>query len=115
MLRDRIVRQVTGGDNVRQQRAALAANAQALGQVGFDEVTMPSTKLAEGIERLDRACAFRPATSYTAGQGDYGNTPFDQRLHAQFAVPGIEFIGRCIFDVARDRQTILRETNTTGT
>jgi hypothetical protein len=30
-------------------------------------------------------------------------------------MPRIEFIGRGIFDVARDRQTILRETNAAGT
>ena len=114
MLRDRIVRQVAGGDDVRQQRAALAAHAQALGQMRFDEVAMPSAQLAEGIERLDHAGALRPATAHAAGQGDHGDTPFGQRLHAQRAMPRIEFIGRGIFDVARDRQTILRQTNAAG-
>ena len=81
----------------------------------FDEVPMPPAQPAKGIQRLDRTRAFRPATSHAAGQGDHGDTPFGQRLHTQRAMPGIEFIGRGIFDVARDRQTILRETNAAGT
>jgi hypothetical protein len=57
MLRDPIVGEVTGSDDVRQQRAALAAHAEALGQVSLDEVAVTAAEFAEGVERLDDAVA----------------------------------------------------------
>src|SRR5674476_1080410 len=115
MLLDRIVRQIAGGDDVRQQRTAFAAHAQALGQMHFDEVAMPPAELAERIERLDRTRALGPAAAHAAGQGDHGDTSFGQRLHAALAMPGVEFVRSGIFDAAADRQAILRQANAAGT
>src|ERR1035437_201980 len=98
MLLDASMGQVAGGDDVRHRRAAFASHAQALGQVRFDEVAMPLAELAERVERLDRPRALGPAAAHAAGEGDYGDTSFGQRLHAERAVPGIELIRSGIFD-----------------
>ena len=115
MLLDRIVGQVAGGDDVRQQRAALAAHAQALGQVHFDEVAMPAAELAERIERLDHARALGPAAAHAAGQRDHGDTPFGQRLHAQRSrCRGSSSSGTASSIWLRDRQAILRQADAAG-
>ncbi len=92
MLLDPIVGQVAGGDDVRQERAAFAADAQALGQMHFDEVAMASAEFAKRIERLDRAGALGPAAADAAREGNHGDASFGQRLHAEIAMAGVEFI-----------------------
>src|ERR1035438_5153837 len=83
MLLDASMGQVAGGDDVRHRRAAFASHAQALGQVRFDEVAMPPAELAERVERLDRPRALGPAAAHAAGEGDYGDTSFGQRLRSE--------------------------------
>src|ERR1035437_9508955 len=89
---DGIMGQVAGGYDVRQQRAAFAADAQALGQMQFDEIAMPPAELAERVERLDRARALGPAAAHSACERDHGDTSFGQRLHAECAMAGIEIV-----------------------
>jgi hypothetical protein len=67
---DGFVGEIAGGDDVRKQAAALAAHAQALGQVDLDEVAISSAKPAERVESLHDSGApgstesprLRPAT-----------------------------------------------------
>ena len=68
-----VVRQVAGGDHVRQRHAAQAAGAAALGQMRLDEVAVLAGQLAERIAAPSprpRLCVQRlpapPASDTTA-------------------------------------------------
>ena len=72
---DGLVRQVAGGDDVRQQRTGCAAGAQALGQVDFHKAAMAAAQPAERVERLHHARALGPAAADAAGQRYHRHAP----------------------------------------
>ena len=62
-LADRFVREVAGGDDVRQRRAGQPSHSAALGQVNLQKSAMLTAELAERVDRLDYARAFCPAAA----------------------------------------------------
>ena len=91
-------------------------DAQALGQVHFDEAAVPAAQLRERVERLHHAGPLGPAASHAARQGDHGHGAGRQRVHARLAitlrqpVSGVQQVVRAgIFDAATRRKAVLRQ------
>ena len=115
MLLDRIVGQIAGGDDVRQQRAAFAADAQALGQMRFDESCDGVRRVCRnGLSALTAPAPFVQRLPTPPARVTTATRPSASACMPSVAMAGIEFIRHGIFDVAGDRQAILRETNAAG-
>ena len=115
---NRLVGQVAGGDDVGQGRAAKAAGAPAVGQVGFDKAAVPAPQAAKGIQRLDRPRAFRPAAAHSAGERDHRHHPRLQGIFADLLESGFHPAGRVeqivgvdVGNAAGGGKAILRQTD----
>ena len=80
------MRQVAGGDDVRQHDAGFAPGAQALGQMDLEEAAALAAQPAERIERLDHARALGPAAADAAGQRDDRDLSGGQRRRGRLAI-----------------------------
>ena len=80
---DGLVRQIAGGDDVRQRTPDQAADAAALGEVHLEEAAMLPAQPAERVQRLHHARALRPAAADPAGQGDDRHRAGCQRVEAE--------------------------------
>ena len=71
-LGDGGMRQVTGGENMRQRQAGELPQAAALGKVGLDEGAVPAGEFAKGVQGFDHPGTLRPTAPDPGGQGDDG-------------------------------------------
>ena len=79
------MRQVTGGENVRQRLARQPADSPAFGQMRFDERAVFAAQFAEGMQRLHHAGALGPAAAHARGQRHDGQFAPGKRGEAGFA------------------------------
>jgi hypothetical protein len=110
-----------GGEDVGQQRAALAPHLQALGEVNLDKAAMAAVEFAEGINCFDHARTLRPAAADTRGHGHHRHHTLAQRLHSGLSIArvqaraGIEEIAFAhIVDAGFAGQAVLPQPNPSG-
>jgi hypothetical protein len=110
------MRQVAGGENVRQRAAGQPVDAAAFGQVRLDEGPVGAGKFTEWMQRLDHAGALGPAAAGTGSQGDHGKFSTGQSRQAggaQFwcrrpaSVQNIGWLD--VLDLGAGRETVLGE------
>ena len=115
------MREIAGGDDVRQTGTYCAAHFTAFGEVQFDEAAMTGRNAAEGVQSFHDAGSVRPTRADAAGKCEHGNLAARERIMAGGLVLGRaaigrveDVVGRHIFNSGGNRQTILRQAETSG-
>ena|ERR1039458_1233174 len=117
-----LVRQVTRGDDMRHGMSEQAATPSTLRQMNFLKCPVLPIKATERAQRFHHTGSFRPSASSTAREGydsDCARCKCLLSNPAKFrvdALSGVEdFLRRNILDLAGDWQSILSESDVSGT
>ena len=118
VIRNGIMGEIAGGEDVRDWGSGELADAAAFGEVHFDEGAVTPGKLAEGMKGFDDPGPLGPAAAYTGGKGDYRHLAVAECLKTAFAIIAEsgagnidDFGGGDILNGGAGRQSILGKTD----
>ena len=95
VIRDGLVGEVTGGEEVWDGGAEGLSNASAFGEMHFDERAVLAAEAGEWMQGFDHPGALSPAAAGTGGEADHGDGAGFERLTAQVIAGSRGAIGWC--------------------